>query len=38
MEFTDTERLILANQYEILGKLNSDEDYLKLAENLKDGH
>lgn len=38
MKFTDTERLILANQYEILGKLNPDEGYLQLAENLKDGH
>ena len=38
MTFTDTERLILANQYEILGKLNNDRAYLDLAENLKDGH
>lgn len=38
MEFTDTERLILANQYEILEKLNPGQGYLQLAENLRDGH
>lgn len=38
MKFTDTERLILANQYEILGKLHNDNYYLDLAENLRDGH
>lgn len=38
MSFTDTERLILANQYEILGKLNNDQANLDLAENLRDGH
>lgn len=36
---TDTERLILANQYEILSLLKSDdESYARLAENLRDGH
>jgi len=38
MKFTDTERVILANQYEILGKLGDDQAYLDLAENLRDGH
>ena len=38
MNFTDAERLILANQYEILGKLNNDQANLNLAENLRDGH
>lgn len=38
MNFTDTERLILANQYEILGKLNNNQANLDLAENLRDGH
>lgn len=38
MSFTDTERVILANQYEILGKLGNEQAYLDLAENLRDGH
>ena len=40
MNFTDAERVILANQYEILGKLDLDNEktYLDLAENLRDGH
>ena len=38
MKFTDTERVILANQYEILGKLGDDQAYLDLAENLRYGH
>lgn len=38
MSFTDAERLILANQYEILGKLNNNQADLDLAENLRDGH
>lgn len=40
MSFTDTERVILANQYEILGKLSKSNEkaYLDLAENLRDGH
>lgn len=38
MEFTDVERVILANQYEILGKLGDEQAYLDLAENLRDGH
>ena len=38
MKFTDTERVILANQYEILGKLGDEQAYLNLAENLRDGH
>lgn len=28
MSFTDTERVILANQYEILGKLGNEQAYL----------
>ena len=27
MSFTDTERVILANQYEILGKLGDEQAY-----------
>ena len=27
MSFTDTERVILANQYEILGKLGNEQAY-----------
>nr|WP_015060788.1 YfbU family protein [Psychrobacter sp. DAB_AL60]AFF18219.1 hypothetical protein [Psychrobacter sp. DAB_AL60] len=38
MNFTDTERVILANQYEILAKLDNEQAYLDLAENLRDGH
>lgn len=29
MSFTDTERVILANQYEILGKLGNEQAYPK---------
>lgn len=41
LTLTDTERLILANQYEILGLLKEGGDsewYTRLAENLRDGH
>jgi len=38
LELTDTERLLLANQYEILGVLKKDEGYSRMAENLRDGH
>jgi uncharacterized protein len=38
MKLTDTERLILANQYEILAVLKSDDSYARLAEQLRDGH
>lgn len=38
LQLTDTERLILANQYEILGSLKKDETYTRLAEQLRDGH
>lgn len=40
LELTDAERLILANQYEILGLLKNDGDdsYERLANNLRDGH
>ena len=38
MNLTDTERLILANQFEILGKLKSDDGYIELADNLSKGH
>ncbi len=39
-DLTDTERLILANQYEILAKLDADEEahYTQLAKNLRAGH
>lgn len=35
---TMVERLILANQYEILGLLQKDEDLTRLAKDLRDGH
>lgn len=38
MKLTDTERLILANQYEILGRLNDDEDSLKISQLLRKGY
>ncbi len=38
IKLTDTERLILANQYEILSALRDDEDYARMAETLRDGH
>lgn len=38
IKLTDSERLILANQYEILGHLKDDDTYLELADNLRDGH
>ncbi|WP_111848321.1 YfbU family protein [Acinetobacter baumannii] len=38
IELTDKERLILANQYEILGLLKKEDYYLNLAEQLRDGH
>lgn len=39
LNLTDAERLILANQYEILGQLHKgDDSFTRLAENLRDGH
>jgi uncharacterized protein YfbU (UPF0304 family) len=38
LALTDVERLLLANQYEILGLLKKDDDYSRMAENLRDGH
>ncbi|CAB3850290.1 hypothetical protein LMG26691_01947 [Achromobacter animicus] len=38
MKFTDVERLILANQFEILAKLKGDSSDARLAEQLRDGH
>lgn len=38
LKLTDTERLILANQYEILAALKSDDSYSRIAEELRDGH
>jgi len=40
LNLTDTERLILANQHEILSLLKKeDKDYhLQMSENLRDGH
>ncbi len=35
---TDAERLLLANQYEILALLKEDDSYAKMAQNLRDGH
>lgn len=38
LQLTDVERLLLANQYDILGLLKKDNGYAKMAENLRDGH
>ena len=38
LQLTDVERLLLANQYDILGLLKKDDGYTKMAENLRDGH
>ncbi len=38
LELTDTERFLLANQYEIMGLITKEESYTRLAENLRDGH
>jgi uncharacterized protein len=38
LPLTDVERLILANQYEILSVLHEDEGYGNLAKQLRDGH
>jgi uncharacterized protein YfbU (UPF0304 family) len=38
IKLTDTERLILANQYEILSELRKDEDYARMAKTLRNGH
>ncbi|UXH79992.1 YfbU family protein [Roseateles amylovorans] len=38
VKLTAVERLILANQYEILGLLQNNESLTRLATDLKDGH
>ena len=38
LKLTDTERLILANQYEILAALKNDDSYARISEELRDGH
>lgn len=38
MVLTDVERLILANQFEILGKLNEDPSLEELSSHLKSGY
>ncbi len=38
LKLTDAERLILANQYEILGHIKKDEHYTQMSETLRDGH
>jgi len=38
LTLTDTERLILANQYEILAAVKKDEAYARLAKQLRGGH
>jgi hypothetical protein len=38
LNLTSAERLILANQFEILGHLKKDKGLERLAEALKDGH
>ena len=35
---SETERLILSNQYEILAHLTKQQSYSRLAANLRDGH
>ena len=38
LKLTDTERLILANQYEILAVLKNDESHERLSNELLSGH
>jgi uncharacterized protein YfbU (UPF0304 family) len=38
LTLTDVERLILANQYQILDKLDSEQGYGLLSEQLREGH
>ena len=38
LQLTDTDRLFLANQYEILGILKKEDGYTQMAESLRDGH
>ena len=38
IKLTDVERLILANQYEILSLLKEDDSYARLSEQLLEGH
>lgn len=38
LKLTDTERLILANQYEIMSLLNKDDHYALMAETLRSGY
>lgn len=38
VQLSDAERLILANQYEILSHLTKDKTYAHMAQDLKDGH
>lgn len=38
IKLTDAERLVLANQYEILALLTKDTGYTRLSEQLRDGH
>lgn len=38
IKLTDAERLILANQYEILSELRKDDSYARMADELRDGH
>lgn len=38
VKLTDIERLLLANQYEILAELKENESYARLSEQLRDGH
>ncbi len=38
LKLTDVERVLLANQYEILAHIKNDPHYEKLASTLRDGH
>jgi uncharacterized protein YfbU (UPF0304 family) len=38
LKLTAVERLMLANQYEILAQLKKDDSYEDMAKNLRDGH
>lgn len=38
IQLTDVERILLANQCEILGLLTKDDGHTKMAKNLRDGH
>ncbi|TNC78536.1 YfbU family protein [Janthinobacterium lividum] len=38
IKLTNAERLILANQFEILGHMHEDKEKIRMASHLRDGH